>query len=131
MTESQTNVNTDVIINQISIGDRMKTHEMTYDIKISDNHYLCVRLDGHGFSKFTKKLCKPYDKNFSKAMVLSAYDVMCEFNARSAYTQSDEITLIFDIPDLSKNQNYIFNARIQKILSLTASFVSVRFNKYL
>jgi tRNA(His) 5'-end guanylyltransferase len=115
----------------ISLGDRMKNHEMVYDLVVPSDHYICIRLDGHGFSKFTKKLRKPYDENFSKAMVLSAFDALCAFSARSAYTQSDEITLMFDIPDTSKGQCYIYNARVQKLLSLTASFVSTRFNLHL
>ncbi|XWV26547.1 hypothetical protein QJ857_gp0520 [Tupanvirus soda lake] len=114
-----------------SLGDRMKKHESVYDTMVPSNHYLCIRLDGHGFSKFTKNLSKPYDINFSRAMVLSAYDALCEFSARSAYTQSDEITLIFDMPDISKGQTYKYNGRVQKLISLTASFVSTRFNKYL
>ncbi|XWV25285.1 tRNA guanylyltransferase [Tupanvirus deep ocean] len=114
-----------------SLGDRMKQYESVYDNIVPSDHYLCIRLDGHGFSKFTKNLSKPFDINFSKAMVLSAYDALCEFNARSAYTQSDEITLIFDIPDVSKGQTYIYNGRVQKLISLTASFVTTRFNKHL
>lgn len=120
----------DIVPSQ-SLADRMKQFETVYDNAVPNNHYLCIRLDGHGFSKFTKNLVKPFDINFSKAMIHSAYDCMCEFGAKTAYTQSDEITLIFDIPDLEKSQQYIFNGRIQKLLSLTASFVSTRFNHYL
>lgn len=115
----------------IPLGDRMKCHELVYDITIPKDHYYCIRLDGHGFSKFTKNLHKPYDENFSKAMILSAYDTMCEFNARSAYTQSDEITLIFDISDSKNFQCHFYNGRVQKLVSLSASFVSTKFNYYL
>ena len=123
--------NKDLSTKSLSVADRMKKHEAIYDTCIPNDHYLCIRLDGHSFSKFTRNLQKPYDPNFSKAMVHAAYDALSEFNAKCAYTQSDEITLIFDIPDLSKGQSYIYNGRIQKLSSLSASFVSTRFNYYL
>ena len=33
------------------------------------NSILCVRIDGRGFSKFTKGLQRPYDERLSKLMV--------------------------------------------------------------
>lgn len=112
----------------LSIDDRMKMHESIYEYVIPKDHYYCMRLDGHGFSKFTKGLNKPFDTIFSKSMVMCAYDALCEFNAKSAYTQSDEITLIFDLPNLEKGQNHIYNGRVQKLVSLVASFTTAKFN---
>ncbi|AYV85779.1 MAG: tRNA guanylyltransferase [Satyrvirus sp.] len=116
---------------KMSLGDRMKTYEATNDYKIPITHYYCVRLDGHKFSKFTKGFEKPFDENFSKAMVHTAYDALCEFSAMTAYTHSDEITLIFGVPNTELKQTHMYNGRIQKITSLYASFVSTRFNYYL
>jgi len=113
------------------IGDRMKMYEDQHNQKISPEDYFCVRLDGHTFSKFTSGFEKPFDVNFSRAMVMSAYDAICEFHAKSAYTQSDEITLIFDRANLEKGQTHIYDGRKQKLVSLCASFVSIRFNYHL
>jgi tRNA(His) guanylyltransferase len=113
------------------LNDRMKKYEAKHDSVIPSDHYFCVRLDGHTFSKFTKGFRKPYDELFSKTMVMCSHDLMKEFRAQSAYTQSDEITLVFIQANLESKQSHIYNGRIQKIVSLTAAFASVRFNKYL
>lgn len=117
----------------MKLGDRMKRYEKNNDPRIESDKYFCIRLDGRSFSKFTRGFQKPYDSNFSKAMVKTTYEAMCEFGAVSGYTQSDEITLIFT-PIISKGTNQttiIFDGRINKILTLMSSFVSVRFNFYL
>jgi len=115
----------------MSLGDRIKSYEKSVESKVTSDHYFCIRLDGHKFSNFTRSFTKPFDTEFSKAMVQTAYDALCEFNARSAYTQSDEITLIFDKTDPEKNQTHIYDGRYSKLLSLSASYVSTRFNSYL
>nr|WBF70907.1 hypothetical protein [Megavirus caiporensis] len=120
------------------LGDRMKHNETLNENIISKNDYFCIRLDGHSFSKFTAKLQKPFDGNFSKAMILAASDAMIEFSARTAFTQSDEISLVFDnafpknivIVDSNK-YTHIYGGRILKLISLSASFVSTRFNYHL
>ncbi|UFX99844.1 tRNA(His) guanylyltransferase [Megavirus baoshan] len=120
------------------LGDRMKYNETLNENIISKNDYFCIRLDGHSFSKFTAKLQKPFDKNFSKAMILAASDAMIEFSARTAFTQSDEITLVFDnafpkdIENIDTDKyTHIYSGRILKLVSLSASFVSTRFNYHL
>ena len=49
-----------------------------------------IRLDGKGFSKFTKGLNKPFDDGFSQDMDATAL-YLCENiqGAKFAYTQSD------------------------------------------
>lgn len=120
------------------LGDRMKYYESQQENIISKSDYFCIRLDGHSFSKFTAKLQKPFDKNFSKAMILTASDAMFEFNAKTAFTQSDEISLIFDnafpkdVENIDTNKyTHIYGGRILKLVSLSASFVSIRFNYHL
>jgi tRNA(His) guanylyltransferase len=139
-----------------TLGDRMKKYE---DENTKPNIRPCdsfiVRLDGRSFSKFTKRLVKPFDILFVKAMCLTTKDLVKEFDAQTGYTHSDEITLIFnskcsndefldhmDYFDRSKNgkckcrtniyiTNHLFNGRIHKILSLISSYCSVRFNYHL
>ncbi|AAV50531.1 putative tRNA(His) guanylyltransferase [Acanthamoeba castellanii mimivirus] len=122
------------IINE-PIGDRMKRFEAKYDFKIEPQNYFCVRLDGNKFSNFTRKFEKPYDVRFSQAMVMTTIDTINKFGARTGFTQSDEITLIFDkaIPDDFKKHityNHLFNGRVSKLLSIVSSYVSVRFNHH-
>jgi tRNA(His) guanylyltransferase len=107
------------------LGDRMKAYEAEYQ------HYLdkkptIVRLDGHGFSKFTASFDQPYDERFHTCMMETCKDLMRKFHdCSTAYTQSDEITLVFP----TGFQNY--NARSDKYLSLLAATTSVRFNHHL
>ena len=124
----ETNIDSPIVM---TLGDRMKMYECNYDKNVPNDHYFCIRSDGHGFSKFTKGFVKPYDERFIKAMVICAYDALCEFNARTAFCQSDEITLIFNKSDLEKKQTHMYNGRVQKLVSLVSSFISVRFNFHL
>lgn len=107
-------------------SERMKTYEKEMDYAVDTSKYVVMRLDWHGFSKFTKWFARPFDDRILNAMILTAEDVMLEFNAVTAFTQSDEITLIFE-----PSENFIFNGRLSKLLSLTAWLASARFNFYL
>jgi tRNA(His) 5'-end guanylyltransferase len=66
-----------------------------------------------------------------KAMLASTKDLVQEFNCSTAYTESDEITLIFPPAPLSGQRPILFNGKIAKIISLTASLCSARFNFHL
>lgn len=116
----------------ISLGDRMKQYELDA-ISISNipsNKSYIVRLDGHSFSKFTLPLKKPFDIIFIKAMALTVQDLLEKFHANTGYTHSDEITLIFNKVE-SEQSTHLFNGRASKLLSLMASYCSVRFNYHL
>lgn len=78
-----------------------------------------IRLDGVGFSKWTKGLEKPFDSNLTNLMIDTAKYLVKETNAVVAYHQSDEITLILYSED---RKSLIYNGgKKQKILSkLTA-----------
>lgn len=117
------------------LGDRIKTYEKEFNDNINPDEYFIIRLDGKNFSKFTKGFYKPFDPMFKKAMCMTVYDLIKKFDAQTGYTHSDEITLIFDkaIPS-DENTNdkhiycHIYNGRVQKLISLTASYCTVRFN---
>ena len=109
-----------------SLADRMKTYEAIYEFHLPDSTPIILRLDGHGFSKFTAHFARPFDQRIHDAMVSTCSDLLSHFpSATLAYTQSDEITLVFPSGIGS------FNNRVQKIVSLAASFTSVRFNMHL
>ena len=120
-----------------TLGDRMKQYEKEQLQFISPNEPYIVRLDGNSFSKFTKKMKKPFDDNFMKAMCLTASDILTKFHPSTVYTHSDEITVIFP-PALSEEElkngdkkTHIFNGKHSKIISLIASYCSIRFNHHL
>lgn len=129
---------------KMNLGDRMKHYESVIDSKLSikPTESFIVRLDGRSFSKFTRKFVKPFDVVFVKAMGFTMRDLVSKFDAQTGYTHSDEITLIFDAKcdeacalELAQSgiptPSHLFNGRIQKILSLTSSYCSVRFNHHL
>lgn len=104
----------------------MKTYEMSTDQSLHPGYPVMIRVDGHAFSKFTTGFNKPFDAQIHEVMRLTSEDLLNHFSeATTAYTQSDEITLI-----LPKGTT-AYNGRVQKLSSLTAGYTSTRFNHYL
>lgn len=94
---------------------------MIYD----NTKYLIARLDGNNFSKL--KLRKPFDHQFRLTMVFCAFHLTKFAQANLAYSQSDEISLIW----FPRVKEHIYGGKDFKIHSLLASFTSVMFNQYL
>lgn len=112
------------------LGDMVKKWEKDSEDDLDPDQPFIIRLDGHKFSKFTKKFRKPSDQRLKETMIKTASALLKEFNAYTAFTASDEITLVFpSIPN--PESNLIYNGRIQKLCSLTAGFASAQFNHYL
>jgi tRNA(His) guanylyltransferase len=110
----------------LSLADRMKHYESASDHTLPTTSPIILRLDGHGFSRFTAHFCRPFDQRIHDAMMCTCADLLHFFpQATVAYTQSDEITLVF--PEGVQS----FNERVQKLTSLAASYCSVNFNKHL
>jgi len=84
---------------------------------------LIVRLDGNNFHKLACRcgLAKPFDEGFHLVMVETAEDLMTKtgLNISLAHTASDEISLLF-----LRDAHIPFNGRIEKILSVLASYAS-------
>ena len=111
---------------RLPLGDRMKQYEAAAEHRLDPGATIVLRLDGHGFSKFTANFARPFDQRIHDAMVGTCSDLLSHFaGATLAYTQSDEITLVFP------HGTGVFNERVQKIVSLAASYTSVRFNAHL
>jgi tRNA(His) guanylyltransferase len=84
-------------------------------------------LDGRGFTKLTKEtlaLDRPFDDRFRNAMIETVCHLMnCGFKVTYGYTQSDEISLLFD-----RNEN-TFGRKTRKLLSVLAAEASARFTQ--
>lgn len=113
-----------------ALGDRMKNYEnQTCGINLIPRIPVIARLDGKGFSKFTKGLKRPYDERLSNLMVETTKYLVKETNANCGYTQSDEITLVWYT---DKNDSSIyFNGRLFKMLTDLSAMASVFFNSKL
>lgn len=108
--------------------EKMKGLEKEYRQYLPKKSYAVVRVDGKGFSKYTKGLEKPFDAKFSLDMAQTArYLAENVDGAVLAYTQSDEISVIFS--DLSgENTEWWFGGQTQKIASITAAMATAKFN---
>jgi len=107
---------------------RMKEYESnTTQTKLIPLLPVIARLDGHGFSKWTKGLSRPYDERLSKLMIETTKHLHTKYNATISYTQSDEITLVWYIDNYKTKME--FSGKLFKLTSLLAATASVFFNK--
>lgn len=115
-----------------ALGDRMKAYEMAEaGRKAMVGIPLLVRLDGHGFHKYTKGLQRPYDERLSRCMIETTQMLVKETQALVGYTQSDEISLLYFADYNSPNfpPSYIYDGRFQKMTSLLAGKASSYFSR--
>lgn len=108
------------------LDTQLRQYETALDDYISLDDYLIVRLDGRGFTKKTNEtwqLQRPFDLHFHELMVQTCQHLMdCGFNIIYAYTQSDEISLLFHPNEQS------FKRKTRKIISLLAGEASACFS---
>ena len=110
---------------QENLDERMKMYEDIESKRILIPKLpICIRLDGRGFSKYTKDMTRPFDKNFTDSMIETMKFLIEETDAIIGYTQSDEISLI-----LSDVKEPFFKGRISKINSIIASMATAKFNE--
>ena len=109
------------------LGDRMKMYEVenTPSVMPKDKPII-ARLDGRGFSRFTKGMNRPYDTKMTNCMQRTAEHLLDHTGADIVYTQSDEITLIWSPP---KQGEIWFGGKLQKMVSNLASQATLNFNQ--
>lgn len=109
-------------------GQVLKELEQEYRMYLPKNSYAVIRVDGKGFSKYTKNLVKPFDLGFTADMRETA-KYLCENvdGAEFAYTQSDEISVVFS--DLAGEETqWWYGGQVQKLVSVTAALATAKFN---
>ncbi len=111
-----------------SLGDRMREYESCYGFKVPNRSYVIIRLDGKGFSKYTKKFQKPFDDLLSNVMDAATIELCKYMTPAFAYTQSDEVSLVFSTID-NIDAEMIFDGKLQKLCSISASKMTAAFNK--
>lgn len=114
-----------------TLGDRMKSYETpSTSRKAFKGQPLIARLDGKSFHTFTKGLARPFDVRLSGLMRDTMLALVERYNAQVGYTQSDEITLCWQIPPDSTHE-FPFDGRFQKLDSLLAGYASAYFSSRL
>lgn len=133
-----------------SLPEKMKFLETaTPEMQIPPSNAFLVRLDGCAFHTFLKGVNKPFDSRITNAMLKTTVDLVRKFKPVSAFTISDEISLVFPpaftaVSETSEEtskkrkrngdnnvQQHIFNGRFQKISSVSAAYATARFNYHL
>lgn len=111
------------------LGDKMKEYEQaSAGVKAMKGIPLLARLDGRSFHTFTVGLKRPYDQRLSDCMIETTKYLVEETHAKVGYTQSDEISLVWDI-DPTSDEEFMFGGKLQKLTSILAALASVKFAK--
>ena len=109
---------------QDDFGDRMKDYEAVHDVRIGKGFPVVARLDGRSFSKFTKGMDRPFDFWMTDAMQKTMTHLVEGTHAKIGYTQSDEITLIYEAPPEGE---MFFDGRVMKLASVLAGMGTAAF----
>ena len=111
------------------LDKKMRIYEQSLDQILLPETYMVARLDGRGFTRLTKEICKfeaPFDERFRDMMVHTVEGLMnCGFRIVYAFTESDEISLLFH-PDEDT-----FGRKVRKYNSLLAGVASAAFSMQL
>lgn len=104
----------------------MRRFEQSLDQVLLPDCYMIARLDGRGFTKLTRDVCKfeaPFDTSFRDMMVNTTKTLMnCGFRVIYGYTESDEISLLFHKDDDT------FGRKVRKYDSILAGTASASFS---
>jgi tRNA(His) 5'-end guanylyltransferase len=109
---------------------RMRVYETAHDLCVLPGLWIVARLDGRSFTRLTKEVHAfeaPFDERFRDLMVETAEHLMsgCGFDVVYGYTESDEISLLFD-----RNENR-FQRKLRKLISVLAGEASAKFSMLL
>lgn len=111
-----------------SLGNRMKEYE-SFETKRSFLPMLPVyaRIDGRGFSNFTRGMTRPYDTDMIQAMVDTTKHLVDHTHAKIGYCQSDEISLTWHAPHYESS--VFFDGRVAKMTSVLAGLATAAFTR--
>jgi tRNA(His) 5'-end guanylyltransferase len=100
----------------------MRAREWFHSLTMLPGAWAIIRVDGRSFSRFTEqRFDKPFDPRFSALMTGTAQALLTELGGRYAYTESDEISIVFD-PSFD-----LFGREVEKLVSISASIASATF----
>jgi tRNA(His) guanylyltransferase len=110
------------------LGDRMKDYERhETGRRFLPMLPVYARIDGRGFSKFTKGMERPFDQRMTDAMIETTRYLVKETHALVGYVQSDEISLLWKAHDYTGS--IFFDGKIAKMTSVLASMAAAAFGR--
>jgi len=108
------------------LDKKMRIYETAHDYCIPPEIYIIARIDGRNFTRLTKEIHNfetPFDIKFRDLMTETTKHLMsCGFRIVYAYTESDEISLLFH-----KDEN-TFGRKTRKLNSILAGEASAKFS---
>ena len=113
-----------------ALGTRMKSYyEDRTRIMLPRRAYSILRLDGRHFHTYTRGLQRPFDAGLIEDMDATAC-YLCKNiqGAKFGFVQSDEINILVTDFDALTTDAW-FDGNIQKIVSITASMATAKFNQ--
>src|SRR5262245_51449437 len=103
---------------------QMRALEYFHSLRFLPGAWVVLHLDGHGFTRFTaSRFEKPFDVKFHAYMVQTARRLLEQLQGIYAYTESDEISLLFP-PTWS-----LFDRELEKAVSISAGLASATFTQ--
>jgi len=111
------------------LGDEMKALERaSAGAALPSALPIYARIDGRGFSRFTRGMQRPFDPRMTAAMRATAAHLVQTTHAKAAYVQSDEISLLWNVgPD----GEHFFGGKPQKMTSVLAGIATAAFTQAL
>jgi tRNA(His) 5'-end guanylyltransferase len=109
------------------LDQKMRVFETAHDQCVLPGLYMVARLDGRSFTRLTKEVHEfeaPFDLRFRDLMVQTGEHLMgdCGFNMVYGYTESDEISLLFNLDENS------FGRKLRKLISILSGEASAKFS---
>ena len=108
------------------LDKNLRVYETAHDFCVPPNIYMVARIDGRGFTRLTKEqhdFEHPFDERFRDLMVETVKHLMnCGFKVIYGYTESDEISLLFDL------HGDAFSRKVRKYNSILAGEASAKFS---
>lgn len=100
----------------------MRALEYFHGLRMLPGAWPLLRVDGKGFSKFTEaRFEKPFDERFSRLMVQTAEALLVQLGGVYAYTESDEISVLFP------RDWGLYDREVEKAVSISAGLASATF----
>lgn len=105
----------------------MRRGEWFHSLTAPSGMWTVVRVDGRGFTRFTEAMRyeKPFDARFRDLMEACASAVLQDMGGIYAFTESDEISVLF------RPEWDFFSREVEKIISISAGIASATINRHL
>jgi tRNA(His) guanylyltransferase len=113
----------------LTVGARMKgNYEDRTRFYLLRRIPVILRLDGKAFHTLTRHCDKPFDEDFSDAMIKTSKVLLTAIQgAKIVYTQSDEISILITDFDTLNTEAW-FDYNIQKMTSVASGIASAYFS---